>query len=176
MTTAFATLHRYKFTALIDAGLLLTLYLLPSISHLVAFPLYKFEPMRIALIIALLFTNRANTYLIAFTIPVASALITGHPELFKAVLMGIELSALVAVYSYFVRMDRFPAFAALIMGIVFSKILYYTMKSVALSAGFLSGSLVSTPVQTQLVLALGTAAVFGLVEYYRTKFIIRRVK
>jgi hypothetical protein len=41
------------------------------------------------------------------------------------------------------------------------------MKYVALSAGWLTGSLVSTPVQTQLVLALGTAVVFALIEQYR---------
>ncbi len=169
MTAALATLNRYKTTALIDAGLLITLYLLPSISHLTAYPLYKFEPMRVALIIALLLTSRANTYMIAFTIPLASALVTGHPVLFKAMLIGIELASLVAIYSYFVKMDKVPAFAALILGILFSKVLYYSMKSLALSAGFLSGSLVSTPLQSQLILAVGTAMIFGLIEFIRAE-------
>jgi len=168
MAAALATLNRYKSTVLIDAGLLLTLYLLPAISHTVAFPLYKFEPMRIALIIALLFTSRANTYFIAFTIPLASAFVTGHPELFKAILMGIELSALVAIYSYLVRRDRLPAFAALIAAILLSKLLYYGLKSAALGAGFLSGQLISTPVTSQLILAIGTAIIFGVVEHFRS--------
>ena len=167
MTAALAALHRHKNVLLIDAGLLLALYLLPSFSHLSALPLYKLEPMRVALLIALLFTNRANTYLIAFTIPLASALVTGHPVLFKAVLMGIELSILVATYAYLVRTDRIPAFMALTAGILFSKVVYYSMKSVALSTGLLAGSLISTPVQTQLVLAVGTAVIFGLIEYHR---------
>jgi len=164
MTTALATLHRHRNVILIDVVLLAALYLLPSFSHLTALPLHKFEPMRIALIVALLFTNRSNTYLIAFTIPLASAMITGHPVPFKAVLMGIELSILVATYSYLVQMERIPAFAALITGILFSKMIYYTIKFAALGAGLLAGSLISTPLQTQLVLAVGTAVVFALIE------------
>ena len=166
MTTALASFQKHRNVLVIDVVLLATLYLLPSFSHLTALPLYRFEPMRIALLIALLFTNRANAYFIAFTIPLASAMITGHPVPFKALLMGIELAILVARYAYFLRLQRIPAFAALIAAMLFSKVVYYTMKTVALSAGWLTGNLVSTPVQTQLVLALGTAVVFGLIEHY----------
>ena len=62
MATALATLQKHRNVLLIDVVLLVALYLVPSFSHLTATPLYKFEPMRIALIIALLFTNRANAY------------------------------------------------------------------------------------------------------------------
>lgn len=169
MTTALATLNKHSNVLLIDAGLLVALYLLPSFSHLTALPLYMLEPMRVALIIALLFTNRANTYFIAFTIPLASTMITGHPPPFKAVLMGIEFSILVATYGYLVQLERIPAFVALTASILVGKVVYYTMKFAALNAGLLAGTLVTTPFQIQLVLAVGTAAVFGIVEYYRTR-------
>ena len=169
MTAALATLQKHRNVLLIDFLLLAGLYLLPSISHMLAFPLYKFEPMRVALIIALLFTNRTNAYFIAFTIPLASAMITGHPTPFKALLMGIEFSILVACYSYLVQMLRIPAFAALTAAILVGKVVYYTMKFAALSAGLLTGSLISTPLQTQLILAIGTAATFGFIEHYRTR-------
>lgn len=169
MTAALATFGKHKNTFLIDVALLTTLYLLPSFSHATALPLYMFEPMRIALIIALLFTNRANAYFIAFTIPLASAMITGHPVPIKALLMGIELSILVASYGYLVHKARIPAFAALTAAILLSKVIYYTMKFAALDFGLLGGGLVSTPLQTQLILAIGTAAVFGLIEHYRTR-------
>ena len=169
MTAALASLQKHSNTILIDVLLLTTLYMLPSLSHVTAFPLYMFEPMRVALIIALLFTNRSNTYLLAFTIPLASSVITGHPVFFKAVLMGIELTILVASYSYLVQIKRFQPFVALTSGILFSKAVYYTMKFAALSTGLLAGNLVSTPFQNQLVLALGTAVIFALVEPYRTK-------
>lgn len=167
MTTALLSFHKYKNVLLIDVVLLAVLYLLPSLSHLTALPLYRFEPMRIAILVALLFTHRANAYFVAFTIPLASAIITGHPVPFKALLMGIELVILVAAYAWLVRLDRFPVFAALITAMLLSKVVYYAMKSLALSTGWLAGNLVSTPVQTQLVLAVGTAVIFGLVEYYR---------
>ena len=169
MTAALAGLQRHRNTFLIDVALLATLYFLPSFSHVTALPLYMFEPMRITVVIALLFTNRANAFFIAFTIPLASMMITGHPVPFKALLMGIELSILVATYSYLVQLTRIPAFAALTGAILLSKVIYYIMKFAALSAGLLAGNLVSTPFQTQLILAVGTAAVFGLIEHFRPR-------
>jgi len=169
MTTALAVLNKHRSTILIDIALLAALYLLPGFSHVTALPLYMFEPMRVALIVALLFTTRANAFLIAFTLPLASFLLSGHPAPFKALLMGIELTVLVASYGYLAEKLRVPAVAALAAAILVGKLVYYTMKYAALSAGLLSGSLVSTPLQTQVLLALGTAVIFGLVETYRSK-------
>jgi hypothetical protein len=165
MSTALGIINKHRNVLFIDAALLLGLYLLPSFSHLTSLPLYKLEPMRVALIIALLFTHRANAYLIALTIPLASVWITGHPPPLKAVLMGIEFAVLVAAYSQLVRKDRIPAFVALTAGILLGKAVYYSLKLVALNAGWLGGSLVSTPVQTQIILAVGTAAFFAVVEH-----------
>lgn len=169
MTTALATLQKHRSTILIDGALLAALYLLPSFSHLTALPLYMFEPMRVALIVALLFTSRANAFLLAFTLPLASFLLSGHPPPLKALLMGLELTVLVASYGYLAQKLRVPAIAALTAAILAGKLVYYTMKYAVLSAGLLGGSLVSTPWQTQLLLAIGTAAIFGLVETYRSK-------
>ena len=58
MATALASLQKHRNVLFIDVVLLTALYLVPSFSHLTALPLYKFEPMRIALVVALLFTNR----------------------------------------------------------------------------------------------------------------------
>ena len=169
MTTALLAIRKHSNLLLIDVVLLAGLYLLPSLSHVTALPLYRFEPMRVALLIGLLFTKRANTYFLAFTIPLASAMITGHPVPIKAVLIGIELSILVATYSYLVQLDRIPAFAALTAAILLGKVVYYAMKFAALSAGLLTGNLVSTPLRAQLVLALGTAIIFGLIEYHLSR-------
>jgi hypothetical protein len=169
MSAAMAMWQKHRSVVLVDVILLLALYLVPSISHLTAIPLYQFEPMRVALLVALLFTNRTNTYFIAVTLPLASVVTTGHPEPLKAVLMAIEFLVLVAAYGFLVRRLRIPVVAALAAAILVSKVIYYTMKYVALDAGWLSGSLISTPLQTQLVLALGTAALFGLVEHARKR-------
>ena len=169
MTTALASLRKHGNVLLLDFLLLAAIYLLPSISHLLALPLYQLEPMRLALLVALLFSSRLNAYVIAFTLPLASAWISGHPEPLKAVLMGIELSVLVATYGWFARRLSLPAFAALAAAIVAGKGVYYALKSLALQAGWLEGSLVSTPWQSQLVLAIGTALVFGAIISWREK-------
>jgi hypothetical protein len=169
MTAALAILQRHRNVLLIDGVLLAALYLVPAVSHATALPVYLLEPMRIALIIALLFTNRANTYFIAVTLPLASVLLTGHPEPLKALLMCIEFSILVAAYGFLSRRLGIPAFAALTAGILLGKVVYYALKAGALGAGWLSGSLVSTPVKFQFILAIGTAAVFGCIEYFRKK-------
>lgn len=163
MNAVLASWNRYRTPVLIDIALLAALYLLPTLSHLAALPLYKLEPMRIALIVALLFTHRANAYLIAWTIPLASFVLSGHPELFKALLIGVEYSVLVAVYGYLAQHRKWPPFAGLIAAILAGKVVYYALKYLSLEAGLLAGNLVSTPVYTQAILAVGTAAVFAFV-------------
>ena len=118
MTATMAILHRHRSVLLVDVVLLAALYLVPALSHATALPVYLLEPMRIALIVALLFTNRANTYFIAVTIPLASVLVTGHPEPLKALLMCIEFSILVAAYGLLAQRFRIPAFAALAAAIL----------------------------------------------------------
>jgi len=167
MNTARLNLRQHSNALLLDFGLLAAIYLLPSLSHLLALPLYQLEPMRLALIVALLFSHRANAYLVAITLPLASAWITGHPEPLKAALMAIEFGVLISAYGWLKRDRKAPAFLALAGGIVLGKLVYYGLKSAALAAGWLSGSLVTTPWTAQLILAAATAAVFGFIEARR---------
>ena len=162
MNVLLASWNRYRTPVLIDIALLAALYLLPTLSHLMALPLYKLEPMRIALVVALLFTHRANAYFIAWTVPLASFMLSGHPELFKAVLIGIEYSVLVAAYGFLAQGRKWSPFLALVLAILAGKLVYYGLKALSLNAGLLEGNLVSTPVQTQAILAVATAAVFAL--------------
>ena len=162
MSVVLASWNRYRTPVLVDLALLAALYLLPTVSHMVALPLYKLEPMRIALVVALLFTGRVNAYLVAWTVPFASFLLSGHPELFKAMLIGIEYSVLVAAYGYLADKRNWSPFAGLVAAILAGKVVYYALKFLSLQAGLLAGNLVSTPVLTQTLLAAGTAAVFAL--------------
>jgi hypothetical protein len=163
MSVVLASWNRFRTTLLIDIGLVAAIYLLPTVSHLVALPLYKLEPMKLALIVALLFTHRANAYLVAWTLPLVSFALSGHPELFKALLIGTEYCVLVAAYAYLERQRHWSPFAGLVAAILAGKVVYYALKYVSLQAGLLAGGLVSTPLLTQLLLAVATAAVFALV-------------
>ena len=167
--TAQSILGRHGRTELLDFSHMAGIYLIPSLSHLLALPIYLLEPMRIAVLIALLFSHRANAWLVAITLPLASFWMSGHPEPVKAVLMGIEFSVLIAAYFALRRAVRLPAVVSIAAAIVVGKFVYYGSKAMVLSIGWLSGSLVSTPWTLQLTTAAGTAVVFGLIEAARKK-------
>ena len=61
-------------TYFIDFSLLLLIYFLPALSHLFAFPIYYLDPMRIALVVALVHTSKKNAFIIALTLPLFSFL------------------------------------------------------------------------------------------------------
>lgn len=167
--TAPSILRRHGQVVLLDFALLAGIFLLPSLSHLLALPIYLLEPMRVAVLIALLFTHRANAWLVAVMLPLASFWMSGHPEPVKAVLMGVEFSVLIAAYGALRHTVRLPAVFAMGAAIVIGKTVYYGSKALVLSVGWLSGTLVSTPWTLQLATAAGTAVVFGLVDAARRK-------
>ena len=83
---------------LIDLLLISFIYFLPSLSHLVSFPVYYLDPMKIALTVALVHTSKRNSYFIALTLPVFSFLISSHPQLVKSVLISAELIIMLSLF------------------------------------------------------------------------------
>ena len=73
-----------------DLIALLAIYLVPAISHLLSFPVYYLEPMRIMLVLSIVHTSRKNAYLIALTFPLFSMLISAHPSLIKTSLILLQ--------------------------------------------------------------------------------------
>ncbi|HSW68442.1 MAG TPA: hypothetical protein VLH16_07670 [Bacteroidales bacterium] len=128
-------------------------YFVPALSHLIGFPLYLVEPMRIMLILAMVHTTKRNAYLLAITLPLFSWLVSGHPVLFK---MGIIAAELVLnVWLFYFLANRFKNRpVAILLSIVLSKGVYYLMKFGLLSAALLEGSLVSTPLYFQAIITL----------------------
>ena len=56
-------------TYIFDLLAITAIYLIPSFSHLLSFPVYLIEPMRLVIILAVIHTSRTNAYLIAITLP-----------------------------------------------------------------------------------------------------------
>lgn len=113
-------------SALIDGFALAFIYLMPTISHIIPFPVYFMEPMRIMVVLAMMHTHRNNAYILALTLPVFSFAIAMHPVFVKSLLIALELTAMVALF-YGLRKytkDAIAIFASIILG----KILYYVMK------------------------------------------------
>jgi hypothetical protein len=149
-TASLALSSKNVRTVLIDITALLFIYLTPAISHLFSFPIYLLEPMRIMLILSLAHTSKNNAYLIALTLPVFSYLISTHPSIIKSLLITGELVFNVWLFFYLSGKIK-NVFAAAASSIIISKIAYYAFKFLLISAGLITGSLVSTPLLLQLV-------------------------
>lgn len=140
-------------TYLIDFSLLLMIYFLPAISHLFAFPVYYLDPMRIALVIALIHTSKKNAFIIALTLPLFSFLISSHPQIIKSFLLSAEL--VINLSLFFILKDKLKnVFTSLFLSILISKVIYYSLKFALISFVLLNDRLFSTPLYFQLISAV----------------------
>ena len=139
--------------ALMDIIAIAFIYLVPTISHMLSFPLYLIEPMRIMLILALVHTRRENAYFLALTLPFISYIFSGHPVLIKTFLISAEL--LVNVFFFYLVLKLVEKkFIAALTSIIFAKSFYYGNKILLISLGVFSGELISTPVWLQIIMTL----------------------
>ena len=111
---------------IIDAALLLLIYLLPATAHLTGIPVYMMEPMRLALILSIAHTNRVNTFILAATLPLFSFLLSGHPMFIKMLIITAELLLNVWVF-YFLTGRKLNPFISMFLAILLSKIACYLL-------------------------------------------------
>ena len=135
---------------------------LPAISHILPFPLYYIDPMRLVLL-GVYFVNRnhKNAYLVAIVLPIFSMLYSGHPVFYKAMLISFELLInMVALHLLFRK--GINIFFAVFLSIILSKIVYYLFKFAFIEWSLISGKLFSTSLIIQISIALGLSVVFFL--------------
>jgi len=139
---------------LFDIIALAFIYFVPTISHMLNFPLYLIEPMRIALILALVHTTKRNAYIIAITLPLFSFLVSAHPVFYKMLLISGELILNVWLF-YLVYSKTKNAFASILSSILLSKALYYLAKFLIIALIIKSSdSIISTPLYIQGITTL----------------------
>ena len=137
--------------------LITAIYFIPSISHIINFPLYLLDPMRIAVILSIIFTSRNNTFLLALTLPVFSFVVSSHPYLIKAVLISSEL--FINVWIFYLLFSIWKKyFWSMLAGIFVAKIFYYAAKYILISFNLIDNSLISSP----LLFQLGVAVVLSI--------------
>jgi len=140
-------------TYIFDLLAITAIYLIPSFSHLLSFPVYLIEPMRLVIILAVIHTSRTNAYLIAITLPVFSFLVSAHPSLIKSGLITAEL--LLNVFLFYQLSKNFSnKFLVAVFSILLSKIYYYIIKILLLNFALLDGDLFATPVYIQIVMTI----------------------
>ncbi|MCU0405956.1 MAG: hypothetical protein MUE64_03120 [Ignavibacteriaceae bacterium] len=149
-----------------DLLALLFIYLVPAISHLFSFPVYYLEPMRIMLILAIVHTTRKNAYLIAFTLPLFSLLISAHPSLVKTFLVTGEL--LLNVWLFFLLSEKLSnKTLSIFLSIVVSKIFYYLVKFLLVTSTLIDGDLIATPIYIQIIMLFVLSGYIYLMSYDR---------
>lgn len=147
----------FKTGIVIDLIAITLIYMVPTISHWLMFPVYLIEPMRLMLIIAMAHTNRNNAYLLALTLPLFSFLISTHPVFPKMLIIMLELVINVWVF-YRLRSILKSPYLAVLLSIIISKVLYYMMKYTLIQTMIIESSLFSTPLWIQAI----TTIVFSL--------------
>lgn len=140
-------------TYLIDLSLISFIYFLPALSHMLAFPVYYLDPMRIALVITLAHTTKRNSFLIALTLPIFSFLISSHPHIIKSLLISAELLINLGLFFWMSKKIK-NVFISISVSIIASKIFYYAAKYLLINAGMISDSLFSTPIYYQVIVVL----------------------
>ena len=141
------------------------IYFVPTISHLLSFPLYLIEPMRIMVVLALIFTHRYNAIILAATLPFVSFIFSGHPIFIKSALISAEL--VINVLLFYALAKRIYPTIALFTSIWVSKIIYYGLKYLTILWMFPDDRLVSTPLYIQLFTSLGLSVFLFIMFYLR---------
>ena len=140
-------------TVATDLLALAFIYFTPAISHLFSFPVYFLEPMRIMLILAIAHTSKKNAYVLAFTLPLFSFLISSHPSPIKTCLISGELLLNVWLYIFLVRITK-NDFLAMLSSIIAAKLAYYIVKFALVQAALIEGGLVATPLYIQIIMTI----------------------
>jgi len=122
-------------TFLIDGFALAFLLLMPAAAHLTGIPFYFIEPMRIMLVVALIFTSRSNAYILALALPVFSFLVSGHPVPVKMLIIMAELVLNVRLFISLFHKTRKP-FISMFSAIIGSKIFCYLTYWIVFSWAF----------------------------------------
>lgn len=148
---------------IVDVVILACIYFIPALSHVAPFPLYLLDPMRIFMLAGYMLTRQnSNAFLLALTIPLFSALVTGHPPIFKAILISIELMVNILLFIQLLNRTKLHMALSLFLSIIGSKLVYYSLKLAFINLGFIEGELITTNLWMQFGTALFVTLIFYL--------------
>jgi len=121
---------------ILDIFALAVVYFTPAIAHLIRLPFYMIEPMRLMVVLSIAHSTRINSYVLALTLPLFSWAVSGHPELYKMLIMTVEIVTNVFLF-YLLFSKNGSVFLSMIISIVVSKIACYTLYLVFFSIMFI---------------------------------------
>ena len=139
--------------AITDIAALVFVGLVPAASHLFKIPVYFIEPMRVMLVLALLYSSRWNAYALAIVLPLFSFLVSGHPAPVKMMIIMAELALNAWLFLYFYQKTR-RSFLSAFSSIIISKVFCYAMYFVAFSMAFVKAEAEITFLLAQMILTI----------------------
>jgi predicted membrane protein len=151
-----------------DILVVIGVILIPTISHVLPFPLYLLDPMRILVFAGYIFgRHHSNGLALALALPIMSSLIVGHPVLAKSGLISLELMTNLFLFNWISNKYNGHIFPSIFISILLSKVIYYICKYVYIQIGWIDGTLISTSLWIQL----GTTVFLSLVMiiFYRSQ-------
>ena len=152
----------------LDILAVLFIIFLGDISRLIGYPVYILDPMRMMVILAIAFTPRWNGWVLALLLPFISYYLGGHPHLLKTCLMATEL--LLNVWLFWFLFSKIKmSLISILLSIIFSKAVYYLLKYICIQQGWISGDLVSTPLDIQVITTIIFSAFIFIVFLFKAK-------
>jgi hypothetical protein len=137
-------------SVVLDILAVLFIIFLGDISRLIGYPIYILDPMRMMVVLAIAFTPRWNGWALALLLPFISYYFGGHPHLLKTCLMATELLLNVWLFWFLFSKIRM-SLISILLSIIISKAVYYLLKYICIQQGWISGDLVSTPLDIQMI-------------------------
>lgn len=160
---------RYR-TVITDIAALVFVGLVPAASHMFKIPVYYIEPMRIMLVLALLYSPKWNAYALAIVLPLFSFLVSGHPAFVKMLIITAELVLNTWLFLYFYQKSR-KSFLSAFGSIIISKVFCYAMYLVVFSMAFVKAEAEITFLVAQLILTLIVSSFVWLILARRNSVI-----
>lgn len=155
-------------TALVDALVLVSFYLTTVFAHILPFPLYKLDPMKILVLITVIYSKRGNALGIATALPILSFLSTGHPVFPKFMIMSVELIVFAFVFGTLAQ-RKSSGLVVFLGAVLLSKGAYYLIKAGVIALGFLDQTLISTDFYTQIQALVILGAVYFVIRIIRNR-------
>ncbi|MFZ4546642.1 MAG: hypothetical protein ACOYN4_04375 [Bacteroidales bacterium] len=167
MDTTIIASKSFRYSAVItDIVALVFVGLVPAASHLFKIPIYYIEPMRIMLVLALLYSSRWNAFALAIGLPLFSFLLSGHPAPIKMLIIMAELLINAWLFLFFYQKSG-KAFLCSLGSIVISKLFCYAMYLIVFTMSFVKEEAEITFLFAQMILTLLLSGLVWYIVYRR---------
>ena len=138
-------------------------------SHSIGLPLYKLNPMHWVIYFAILLRKPSisSILILAFALPFTSLLLSGHPLVFKSLIMSIELSIYGIIFSLII--NRSPQFilGAFILSQIVGHVVYFLLKYSIIQMELMNSKLFSSSIIIQILVIIILVLSVHIISYRR---------